>query len=201
MRGNTVQLLESAIRGDRDAMTALLEQFSRPLRVHVSRNFDAKWQSVLDVDDVLQVTYMEAFDGIAGFAPTSDASFVNWLYRLADNNIRDAVRYLDAAKRPSPDQCLRPSDESEASLNLVESLGVQSTTPSRVAAAREACDLLRMALDELPPDYQEVVRRFDLAQEEPKEIAASLGRSVGAVYMLRARAHDRLSRILPAIST
>ncbi|MCB9858673.1 MAG: sigma-70 family RNA polymerase sigma factor [Phycisphaerales bacterium] len=179
---------------------ALLERCAAPLRAHVSRNLDTKWRSVLDEDDVLQVTYMEAFDSICRLEPRGVSAFMSWLHRLADNNIRDAIRHLDAAKRPGPDQRVRPTREDDASLDLVESLGVHSTTPSRVAAAREASELLKSALGDLPPDHQEVVRRFDLAHEEPREIAATMGRSIGAVYMLRARAHDRLRRILPAIS-
>ena len=194
------ELLSSATRGDRDAMTALLQRVAGPLRAHVAASIDARWQAVLDVDDVLQVTYMEAFDGIEGFRPRGMGSFVSWLHRLADNNVRDAIRHLDAAKRPSPAQRVTAANEDEASLDLVESLGIHSATPSRVAAAKEARELLKAALTELPPDHQEVVRRFDLAQEDPKSIATSLGRSVGAVYMLRARAHDRLRRILPSIS-
>jgi len=201
MRGNKEELLASAVQGDRDAMAELLEQCSAPLRAHVARNIDSKWRSVIDEDDVLQVTYVEAFDSISRFSPRGEDSLMNWLLRLADNNIRDAIRHLDAAKRPSPANQLRPSDESEAGLDLVESLGVHSSTPSRVAAAREAMELLRAALNELPPDHQEVVRRFDLAHDDPREIAASLGRSIGAVYMLRARAHDRLKRILPRLTS
>jgi RNA polymerase sigma-70 factor, ECF subfamily len=201
MNPSELELLASATSGDRDAMTQLLRHCAGPLRARVAANIDARWQAMLDVDDVLQVTYIEAFDGIQRLAVERVAAFQNWLYRLAENNIRDAIRHLDAAKRPSPGKRLTPTNENEACLDLVEALGVHSVTPSRVAAAKEARQLLQAALEDLPPDHQEVVRRFDLAQEDPKDIASSLGRSIGAVYMLRARAHDRLRRILPSISS
>ncbi len=193
-------LLISAASGDRDAMTRLLERCAGPLRVRVASSIDAKWQAVFDVDDVLQITYIDAFDGIQRFNPRGIAAFQIWLYRLAENNIRDAIRHMDAAKRPSPVHRVTAANEDETCLNLVESLGVCSQTPSRVAAAKEARQLLQAALANLPPDHQEVIRRFDLAQDDPAQIAASLGRSIGAIYMLRARAHDRLRRILPSIS-
>ena len=48
------------------------------------------------------------------------------------------------------------------------------------------------ALGSLPGDYEKVVRMYDLEGRPIGEVAAELGRSEGAVYMLRARAHDRL---------
>ncbi|MBP7937722.1 MAG: sigma-70 family RNA polymerase sigma factor, partial [Phycisphaerae bacterium] len=48
----------------------------------------------------------------------------------------------------------------------------------------------------LPETYRRVVEQFDIEFRPPAEIARALGRSVGAVYMVRTRAHDRLREIL-----
>ncbi len=193
--------MEAANAGDRDALTALLNELAKPLRVHVAGNIDAKWQALLDVDDVLQITYLDAFSGINKASLDTPKDMLNWLYRLADNNIRDAIRGLSAAKRPNPSNRVTADDHDSASLDLLESLGVHSATPSRVAAAKEAKTLLRNALADLAPDHREVITRFDLKHEDPKEIANSLNRSVGAIYMLRARALERLSEVLPKYSS
>jgi len=52
----------------------------------------------------------------------------------------------------------------------------------------------------LPPDYEKVVRLYDLQCKSAVEVAAELGRSEGAVYMLRARAHERLKQELGSSS-
>ena len=75
---------------------------------------------------------------------------------------------------------------------LVDLLGVSSTTPSIHAAKDESAKALDHALKTLPPDYERVVRLYDLGGKAMEDVAREMGRSEGAAYMLRARAHDRL---------
>ena len=44
------------------------------------------------------------------------------------------------------------------------------------------------------------MRLYDLECQPPQQVAEALGRSVGAVHMLRARAHDRLRELLGSAS-
>jgi len=78
----------------------------------------------------------------------------------------------------------------------VELLGATYTTPSRAAARREADSFIEQALAKIPSDYADVIRLYDLEQRPIAEVAQHLGRTEGAVYMLRARAHDRLREAL-----
>ena len=57
-------------------------------------------------------------------------------------------------------------------------------------------EALEGALGALPPDYEKVVRMYDLEGKPVREVAAALKRSEGAVWMLRARAHERLKEIM-----
>ncbi len=75
---------------------------------------------------------------------------------------------------------------------LVDLLAVSSTTPSIVAARDEAARHIEKSLKSLPADYEKVVRLYDLEGRPMDEVAREMGRSEGAAYMLRARAHDRL---------
>jgi len=184
-----------AVAGDEEALTALLLECAPALRQEVAAVLGARWRSVLEADDVLQVTYLEAFLRIGGFSHRGPGSFRAWLARIARNNLRDAIRELERLKRPPPERRLAPSVD-ESTFALLEELGVTTATPSRHAAARESRDLLEAALLGLPEDYAEAVRGLDLEERPASEVAASLGRSEGAVYMLRARAHDRLRESL-----
>ena len=78
-------------------------------------------------------------------------------------------------------------------------IGWTSTTPSRHASDQEQQALVLAALDRLPPDYACVLRMFELDGCAVDAIAESMGRSVGAVYMLRARAIDRLRDVLSGL--
>jgi RNA polymerase sigma-70 factor (ECF subfamily) len=186
--------LALAVNGDTAALTALLQHFGPQVRRQL--RISSRWQSALDVDDVMQVAYLEAFLRIGRFDPQGLPSFARWLLRIAENNLRDAIRSLDRVKRPPSDQRVQLLTRDESAAVLIEQLGVTTTTPSRQVAASELRDTLEAALALLPEDYARAVRLYDLERLPVNEAAAALGRSTGALHMLRARAHDRLRELL-----
>lgn len=192
---NEDQLVSRAVAGDEDALCELLRQFGPQVRERVKNRIGQQWRSSVDEDDVLQVTYLEAFLLINQFQSRGPGSFLAWLTHVAENNLRDAVRGLQAAKRPDPRRRVQPKG-SDSFVALVEMLGCTDTTPSRHAARDESARFLEAALGTLPPDYERVVRLYDLEGQSAAEVAAQLGRSTGAIYMLRARAHERLRESL-----
>ncbi len=198
--GAMVEMIERAMRGDEDALTQLLEDHGPVVRRHIGFSLGAQWQSAIDVDDIMQVTYVEAFLRIGRLESRTAAGFGAWLRQIAKNNMLDAIRALEAEKRPSPRQRVRNSalggPDQNSYMALVEVLGATSKTPSREAAAQEAQVFLEKALGELPDDYEKVIRLYDLEMRPASEVAIALGRSEGAVYMLRARAHDCLRDVM-----
>ena len=191
LSGSEDELLSRAIAGDADALSHLLQTNGPALRAQLS--IDPRWQSVLDLDDVLQVTYLECFLRISSFTPAGPGSFAAWLRRVAQNNLRDAVRGLDAQKRPPP--AIQAPVNNDSTVALHDAFGI-SSTPSRAAAGREVNAVLEAALQALPEDYSTVLRMYDLQGCDISDVASRLGRSPGAVHMLRARAHDRLRELL-----
>lgn len=81
-------------------------------------------------------------------------------------------------------------------MSLCDVLGATSATPSRDAAKNEGSAAVLGALDELPLAQREVVRLYDLLGQDAGDVAAAVGKSEGAMFMLRARAHRRLAEIL-----
>lgn len=185
-------LLIKAKNGDVDALVKLLEQLTPELRRRVTPKMQGPWRTILDEDDVLQVTFMEACTRLDRFTGGGAAGFLAWLTKLADNNRIDAIRGLEGAKRPGPSKRVGTPAGEDSTMALVELLGVTSTTPSRQAAKGEMARYLDLALATLPAEYERVIRLYDLEGKEIAEVAQKLGRSEGAVYMLRARAHERL---------
>lgn len=194
MDGQDRELLRKAVRGDEAALERLLEAYAP--RVESALRIDRKWQSVLDSADVLQVTFLEAFLRIGDFDPEGPGSFEGWLTRIAQNNLRDAIRFLRSQKRPPPEQRLTPAARDDTATAFCEQLGVTSTTPSRTARREDVVRMLENALAALPASYAQAVRLYDLEGRPIQEAAAKMNRSAGAVHMLRARAMDRLRDIL-----
>lgn len=191
-------LVAGAVSGNPDALSRLLEKYGPEIedRLQIAR----KWRPVLEPGDVMQVTYLEAFMQIGRFRPDQFESFPGWLRRIAENNLRDAIRGLERQKHPQPDRRVEAAVGAESFVHLYETLAATSTTPSRVYGKADTKRLLEESIDQLPPDYARTIRLYDLESRPIGEIAEQMGRTPGAVHMLRARAHERLCEILGTAS-
>ena len=185
-----------AVAGDVDALEALLERFGAIAGRRIDAEIGGQWRGALDADDIMQVTYLEAFLQIGSLAGTTRRTFMGWLMRIARNNLRDAIRGLESAKRPQPRRrvALPSSDDSYAA--LAELISQPGATPSRCAARSEARTRLEAALDRLPSDYANVLRLHDLQGRTMADTAHRMDRSRGVLYALRARALERLRDLL-----
>lgn len=188
------ELIQRAVAGEETALAKLLAEHG-PL-VERTLSIDRKWRSFLDPTDVMQVTYLEAFLQVHEFDPNRREPFVKWLGRIAENNLRDAIRGLQRQKRPQPENRIT----GDGSTDLLAHLGVVTTTPVRQAVRDERKARLEAMLDALPEDYGRVVRLYDMQGMAVSEVAVRMQRSAGAVHMLRARAHSRLRSMMGAES-
>jgi RNA polymerase sigma factor (sigma-70 family) len=186
-----------AVTGDKDALGALLECYGPGIEAGLV--ISPIWQGALDASDVIQVTYLEAFQQIRSFDAARAEAFPTWLRRMAENNLRDAIRSLEAKKNPSPRLQL-DAYGGDSSLALFDVLTSGDGTPSKIVRVDEARLRLTDALRCLPSDYARTVQLYDLEGQSIDEVCAALGRSSGAVYMLRSRAHDRLRELLGPVS-
>ena len=194
MASDDARLVGSAVAGDKDALSALLRQHGPEVsrRLHLS----SIWQGVLDPEDVMQVTYLEAFLRVSEIAARDSNGFRAWLTRIAQNNLRDAIRELERQKRPDARRRVQQRADGDSCSSVLAGIARVTWTASQKAAEKESAFAIEAALAQLPPSYAKVLRLHDLEGRTVPEVAAELGRSTGAVYMLRARALDRLRELL-----
>ncbi|HOW73847.1 MAG TPA: RNA polymerase sigma factor [Phycisphaerae bacterium] len=188
------ELISRAVQGDQDALSRLLESCSPRLANSMASRIGGSWRPALDLEDVMQVTLLEAFLRIEQCRAREMGSFMAWLTRIAENNLRDAIRELEQARRRIPRA--EPAPGANSSLDLFNLLTAASSSPSRQAGRDEIRVILDAAVQRLPPAYEQVVRLYDLDGRSASDVARALARSEGAVFMLRARAHDRLRELL-----
>jgi RNA polymerase sigma factor (sigma-70 family) len=188
----------AAVAGDADALRSLLQACAPRLREHFTGRIGRRYQAALDVDDVLQVTYMEACLQIRRFTPAGDDAFYVWLRQIGENNLRDAIRGLEAAKRPDPGRQVSRASAGDSCTTFLATISGSGTTPTFGARRSEAKEALEAALASLPPDYSKAIRLYDLEGRTIDEAAAAFDppRSRGAVHMLRARAMEALRLLL-----
>lgn len=188
-------LVERARGGDRDSLSELLLRHMPDLRTRMASKIGPAWRGVLDADDVVQVTVMEAFLRFAQFAPQGENGFPAWLAQIAENNLRDAIRGLERAKRPNPRRRVR-SNAQNSTFALLEQVAQHSSTPSKIMRRQESVSLLDEAIGQLPENYRVVIRAYDLDGRPAGDVAREINKTEGAVYMIRARALERLKELL-----
>lgn len=193
-------LITKAVEGDKDALSALLTQYGPSIAGRLSSQIKSVHRSSIDADDVMQVTYLEAFLRIQSLEDNGPDAFAGWLTQIATNNLLDAIRELERQKRPPASRRIMAEGSESGPAALLDRIGWTSTTPSRCVVNEESQARLLESIDRLPPDYARVVRRFDLEGRTAREVAQELDRSVGAVYMLRARALDHLRTLLSGLA-
>ena len=190
------RLFERASGGDQAALVTLLERYGPRIERELAPKIGAKWRGVLSAEDVMQITYVEVFLHIEEFQSRGDGAFSAWLRRIAENNLRDAVRNLGRQKRPQPEQRIGVTARDASAAALLDQLGFTNATPSRQAGKVEAESAVASALERLPDDYARVIRMYELDGATIADVARAMGRSEGAVFMLRSRALDRLREVI-----
>lgn len=196
MANTRIERIERAVRGDAEALRELLLQHGPSTRAIIRGTIGTKWRALLDDDDVMQVTYLEAFVHISEFLGSDERAFGHWLTRIAENALRDGVRALERAKRPDPSRRVERPVGPDSLTTLLETIQHSTMTPSGQVARGEALEGLAAAVRRLPEDYEKVVRFCDLEGMTARNAADRMERSVGAVHMLRARAHAQLRSLM-----
>src|SRR5262245_57667582 len=93
-------LVKRAQEGDRQAFEALIGECRRLLEEHVRSRIGEHLRTRVEVDDVLQEAYAQAWRSITRFRSTGEGSFLRWLRGIAEHVI------LKAANRARRDQVI-----------------------------------------------------------------------------------------------
>ncbi len=196
MEASDDDMLRRAVQGDREALGTLLGRCDRAARQGLAGRIPHRFRTLLTEDDVMQEAYLDAILGIGQFRSTSEGSFVSWLTTIAQRNLLDAVKGLEREHQESDRPRLRRAITDDSYVELVETIATTSAGPTTVARRSEAAAKLKEAIGRLPEDYARLVVMYDLEQRPIAEVAQALHRKLGAVFMLRARAHRKLAEIL-----
>ena len=132
-------------------------------------------------EEVVQTTFLKAWRAAATFQ--GDRELAPWLYAIARRTAIDALRH---ERRPT-----RGDHEPEIDV---------AVTPLSFERTWELHEI-RRAVDDLPPDEREVVRRAHLEGQTHQQISTELGVPLGTVKSRSNRAHRRLAAALAHLRT
>jgi RNA polymerase sigma-70 factor (ECF subfamily) len=196
LTNKTQQLVALAKGGDGPALNRLCEVYGERVRWIVRLRMGKELRSKLESMDVVQDVLASALKDLGGFTYRDDGDFLRWLSRITENRLRDNVDRLHAHKRDIRRE-VRP--DKHGSTSGGRSLGVrgpvEATTPSMIMSRREELDELAKAMDELKPEYKEVIVLTKIEGLSYQEIAGRLGKSDEAVRKLVSRGMSVLTSI------
>lgn len=187
-------LLNRACAGDEAALERVLVLATPSVRASIEQEIQPRWKPYLATDDILQETYIDACASLRCFTPEGEKAIVRWLKRIALNNITDAIRAVSRPGLVDPRRAPRYLTGFGPHLTLL--MTVAGTRPSlnapRSCTEAEAKAALAEHLAGLPEHERFVIGQLFFEGRSAADLSTELGRTVGAVYLIRNRAIRKL---------
>lgn len=189
---DSLDFLERAQAGDRDALNALLARYQDRIYRVARIRLGARLRRFLDSADIVNQANWIAAQNIGKLDPRDRAGIVHWLTKIVENQIHDAHSFHTAQKRDlrrDAPLTLR-TDEGE---EVERPLAGNAPTPSGEVADAEMQEIYDACVQELEPDHREVLLLRDYEGGEWSWICQQLGRTdVHATQELHRRARIKL---------
>ena len=132
-----------------------------------------------EVDDVMQMVYLKAYQGLANFH--GDAKFSTWLYQIAR---REAIDVSSKRRLETVD------------VDEVEIAAGGSDAPDSALREHDTRERVERALDELDEAYRTAIELRYMAEKSYEEIAAIMNLPEGTVKTYVHRGKIEMKRIL-----
>jgi RNA polymerase sigma-70 factor (ECF subfamily) len=132
-----------------------------------------------DVDDVMQLVYLKAHQGLGSFR--GDSKFSTWLYQIARREALDAV----AKKRVDT-----------VSVDEIEIASRATDSPDAATHDRDTREMVERAMGELDESYRTAIELRYMAEKSYEEIAELMRVPVGTVKTYVHRGKLELKTIL-----
>jgi len=171
-------LVAKAQAGDAQAFTELMHRYERKI-FRLGKNIT---QNTEDAEDVLQETFLKAYEHLEGFQGHS--RFYTWIVRIAVNEALMKLRKRKGDRVVSLDE---PVDTGEETVK--REVAVWEGNPEDQYSQQELQAILDEAIEGLKPDFRTVFTLRDIEELSTEETAEAMGISVPAVKsrLLRAR--------------
>lgn len=171
-----------AQRGDDRARRDLVLRYQRPVFALLSRMLHGR-AAHTSVEDLAQETFLKVFRALPNFDRQGTARLSTWILTIASNLAIDELR-----RRRVPTEPLSPVDDPPA-----------GATADADAERRRLAEVLRRAIDDLPPEYRAAFLLREYHEFEYTEIASNLQIDLGTVKSRLSRARATLRRSLEEV--
>jgi RNA polymerase sigma-70 factor (ECF subfamily) len=141
----------------------------------------------LDSSDVVQQGLLKAFAQLGQFQGHNADQWHHWVLTIVKNQAQKVLRYWYQEKRD-----VRREQRLANSSGCEPQLSADGSTPSKQVSRREQAARLLAAIQQLPPDYQQVLQLRNFENLPFAAVALRMNRSSQATRKLWARAVQQL---------
>jgi RNA polymerase sigma-70 factor (ECF subfamily) len=171
-------------------MGKLIAHLRRYLLLVANQELSPNLRGKVGPSDLVQETLVQLQDKLGQFRGGTEQELRAWLRKILINGIHDVERRYQADRRDvGREQPL--AGDSVAGILPAEPQ-TESPGPRTGAMQREVNQRLRVAIDQLPAEYREVLRLRTWERLSYAEIGQRMKRSPDAVRMLWNRAFEKL---------
>ena len=196
----TQELVTLAKGGNEPALEQLCRVYGERVRRIIRLRMGREIRPRLDSMDLVQDALISALGGLEDFTYKNEGDFLRWLARITQNELRDNLDKIHTDKRDVRKEVRLENYGPTTGGGFVGTPGpIDATTPSVIMSKKEDLDKLEKAIDQLKPDYREVIVLAKIDGLSYKEIADRLGKSIDSVGHLLSRAMVALTEVFWAI--
>jgi RNA polymerase sigma-70 factor (ECF subfamily) len=177
------ELLRRAKAGEAEALNALYERSAGRLLAFIRLRMGRELRARLESRDILQATVAKSLAHLDDLKGDETRSWMAWLARIAEHEIRDRVDYQHRQRR-------------DAGRDVpIEDAVLPAATRSALSRAilGEEAERLEAALESLSPAHRDVIVLRKFEELSFAEIGRRLGKREDACRMLLARAMTALT--------
>lgn len=175
------QAVRDAGRGDRNALTSVLESVRDPVLRYCRGRVGVADRHLFSADDIAQEVLMAVMTAVPRYQDQG-RPFMAFVYGIASHKVADALR---AAGRVKAD----PTDEVPESVE-------NHSGPEQLAVEADVGRRMRKLLEILPEKQREIIVLRLVVGLSAEETAAAVGSSPGAVRVAQHRALNKLRSTL-----
>lgn len=189
-------VFRQARSGDSAALGELLENYRNYLLFLARLQIDSRICGKLDGADLVQETFLEAYQAFPNFRGENETTFLAWLRQILASTLAMAVRRYVGTKRRDvrlEREIYVRVDQSSVFWNQLVS---DVSTPSLKVSRKEMEARLLQAISQLPEHYRETLRLRHSEGLSFQEIALQMGRTVDSVQKIWVRALAQLRELV-----
>ena len=177
-------IVRKVLQGDVNAFEKLVTEYERAVYAIAQRMTG----NAEDAADMTQETFIKAYNSLSSFR--GDSKFSVWLYRIANNVCLDFLR--SRSRKPTVSLSAEDDDGEETQLDIAD----ESQSPELLLESALTRDAVRRGLEQLSPEYRQILLLREIQGLSYEEIAAALGIESGTVKSRIFRARKRLCTFL-----